>query len=236
MQVLIRIAMGALAARPARSVPAGRGRHGLTGNVIAGAIGAVVASVLLAAPAGAAPNWIGQTGLLRTPTADSLGSRDWNLGAHFVPCCSTLVVANVGPVKNLEVGGLACFPLHGATRVTAQAKYTLIPESARGVGLAVGWWDIFDRFDQTVYAVASKGLGNLGKHPVRLHLGGGNGIYNGLFAGGDIALSPNLLGMVEYDGTDVNGGLRCGLPSGIRLDLGWVRSKLGGGVSINGKF
>lgn len=236
MEVLISIAMGALAGLLARSVPAGKGRGGLIGNMIVGATGAAVAGVLLAAPASAAPNWIGQTGLLRTPTADSLGAETGNAGVHFIPDRSTAITGNWALIRNLEVGGLALLPRRGDTRVTALAKYTLIPETERGIGLAVGWWDIFDQIDQTVYAVASKGLGSLGRYPVRVHLGGGSGIYNGLFAGGDIALSRNLLGMVEYDGADMNGGIRYGLPSGIRLDLGWVNSKLGVGASINRGF
>lgn len=199
---------------------------------------AVLPALAVTVPAAAAPNWLGQTGLLRTPTADALNSGDWNASFHYITDVASVAAANVGLARGLEVGGVWYDQQNRRfSRFAASAKYRLISETPKGVGVAVGWWDVSNQVNSTLYGVVSKTLTQVSGHPLRGHIGYGGGVYrNNVFAGADLPLVPNLLAMLEYDGSDFNGGVRWGLPSGIRVDAGFVRQQLGIGASFNARF
>lgn len=198
---------------------------------------ALIACFVAAAPAGAAPNWLGPTGLLLIPTADALNTRDFNVAFHHVSDKANIVAGNVGVARGLEVGGLYYSPIHrGDDEVTAQVKYRIVPKTLLPLSLAVGWWDPFDQVNSTPYGVATLSVGDVSGFPLRVHVGGGGGIYDNVFAGADLNLATNLLTMLEYDGTDINGGIRWGLPMGFRVDAGFVSKEFGIGASYNAHF
>jgi len=194
------------------------------------------AVALLAAPASAAPNWLGQNGLLLTPTADALNARNWNATFHFISDVANIGAANLGLARGLEAGVVWFDPERGDSKFTGAAKYQLLPETPTGIGLAAGWWDIFDEIDSTPYAVASKRVTMVSGFPLRLHLGVGGGIYDNVFAGADLPLATNLLAMAEYDGEDLNAGVRWAIAGGFRIDAGLVSEEFGAGISYNASF
>jgi hypothetical protein len=202
-----------------------------------GVLSLLVCMVVATVPASAAPSFLGMTGLLNTPTADALDTREWNVAFHHISDNANIAAGNVALAAGLEAGVVWFDPNRGSDeRFTAQAKYRLIPETPTGVGLAVGWWDVADEIDSSPYGVISKRLTNVGGFPLRGHLGLGGGIYDGIFAGVDLPLAENVLLMVEYDSEDVNAGIRLGLARGFRIDAGFVSEEFGIGGSYNTRF
>ncbi|MBI3947354.1 MAG: hypothetical protein HY321_15630 [Armatimonadetes bacterium] len=200
---------------------------------------ALFAALVAAAPASAAPNWLGMTGLILTPSADALDAREWNVTFHHITDTANIAAGNLGLARGLEAGLVFFDPeARGAdAELTGHAKYMVIPETATGVGFAVGWWDFADQVDSSPYAVVSKRLRGDNEGPAfRVHVGGGGGIYDGIFAGAEANLTSNILAMVDYDGEDVNAGVRIGLPSGFRLDAAFVSEEFGIGASYNARF
>lgn len=195
-------------------------------------------SLAVAVPASAAPNWLGQTGLLLTPTADALNDREWNLTFHHISDQANIAAVNVGLLRGLEAGLVYFDPdFRGADEeFTGRVKYVLLPERAESFGLAIGWWDFADQIDSTPYGVLSKRVTEVDGRALRVHVGGGGGIYDGIFAGADLNLTDNLLAMLEYDGDDLNAGVRLGLAQGFRIDAGLVSDEFGIGASYNARF
>lgn len=199
---------------------------------------ALLAALAVAAPAAAAPSWLGYTGLLITPTADALNTREWNIAYHHISDISNIAAVNFGLARGLEAGGVYFDPQRrfADEEFTGQVKYRILPETASGVGLAVGWWDVFDQVDSTPYGVVSKRLSNIGGRPFRGHVGIGGGVLDGLFAGADWPITDNILLMGEYDTEDLNFGARIGLAQGFRIDVGIVSEEFAIGGSYNANF
>ncbi|HEX2999124.1 MAG TPA: YjbH domain-containing protein [Armatimonadota bacterium] len=198
---------------------------------------AILVSLALAVPASAAPNFYGPTGLFKIPTANVLKPREWNLDYHYVSDQDHFVAGNVGVTKGLEVGALFFQDVSngGGSGITANAKYQLLYENTSKVGLAVGWQDIADALDTSVYVVASKQVGMMQHAPINLHLGIGGGVFDNVFAGGDLYLVQHLQGILEFDGVHVNGGVRVGVGD-FRIDAGLVSGQFGVGTSYNTAF
>ncbi|MGI6093075.1 MAG: YjbH domain-containing protein [Veillonellaceae bacterium] len=178
--------------------------------------------------ANAAPSVNGSTGLINTPSADVLQEGDFSLGYYHLEE-GEVGVFNTNLTGRLELG-VAGFRYDGDqdNDTMLNAKYGLIPETILTPGLAIGIEDATDKKDRSLYAVASKGL-PLG---FRVHVGTGNGRYDGLFAGIEKQISP--LGMItgnsvfpatsliaEYDGEDMNYGARISVVPGLKVDAGW---------------
>lgn len=199
---------------------------------------ALLAGLAIATPAIAAPNWLGQTGLLLTPTADALDARQVNVAFHHITDVANLAAGNVGLTRGLEVGVLFFDPQRGNRegKFTGSAKYQVLRETPNGIGIAVGWWDFADELNSTLYGVASKKITNINGFPLRVHVGGGGGIYDNVFAGAELPLATNLNTMVEFDGTYLNGGVRWGVAQGFRIDLGFLEKQFGVGASYNSHF
>lgn len=198
----------------------------------------LIVGLVVGAPASAAPSFLGHTGLLLTPTADALDAREWNLTFHHISDNANIAAGTVALAAGLEVGGVWFDPdVRGAdSKFTAHAKYRILPETPTGVALAVGWWDIADEIDSTPYGVVSKRLTNVGRFPLRGHVGLGGGTFDGVFAGVDLPVANNLLLMAEWDTEDLNAGIRLGLPMGFRIDAGVVSEDFGIGASYNARF
>lgn len=194
-------------------------------------------------PAAAAPNYFGSTGLLLTPNADVLHIREWNVHVHGTDDFLTYG-GNFGILENFEIGVSAFDRKHGGgTDALINAKYLLVPEKKSVPAIAVGAVDITDEFDvdPSIYLVISKALGTLSSAgttglQLRAHLGIGQGIYDSVFGGVDLILTPRLLLMAEYDSNDFNFGARIGLTPEVRADLSVLDGNFGAGLSYTAAF
>jgi hypothetical protein len=192
-------------------------------------------------PAAAAPNFLGSTGLLLTPSADVVRLREWNAHVHGTDDLTTYG-ANLGLFENLEVGVTGVDPDVGSSEALINAKYRLVPESATVPAIALGAVDLADELDidPSIYLVVSKALGafgvETGGYQLRGHLGIGDGIYDDIFAGVDLIINPRLLLMAEYDSNDFNFGARLGLTPEVRVDLAILDGDFGAGISFNALF
>lgn len=179
------------------------------------------------ATASAAPSVNGSTGLVNTPSADVLHEGDFSLGYYHLKD-GGVGVFNTNLTGRLEIGAAGFRYDNQDNKTMINAKYGLVPETILTPGLAIGVEDAGDEKDRSLYAVASKGL-PLG---FRVHVGTGNGRYDGLFAGIEKQISP--LGLItgnsvfpatsliaEYDGKEMNYGARISVVPGLKVDAGW---------------
>jgi hypothetical protein len=199
----------------------------------------------LAGRASAQPSFFGPTGLLVIPTADTLGARAWNVHVHALDTSGSPVAfgANFGLAKQFELGVSGYHVSGFGTKALFNAKYTVLPETAKVPGLAVGGFDIAAQLpgqDAGVYVVASKSLstllggsGPLAKYNLRGHLGyGANNIFNDdIFGGVDLQVTPKIQAMVEWLNGDLYFGGRLGVGAGLRAELGSYNGNFGGGIS-----
>jgi hypothetical protein len=193
----------------------------------------------LAGPASAAPNFFGPTGLLVIPTADTLAQQSWNVHLHLTDDVITYG-ASFGLAKQLELGVTGFDPDGGDTKALINAKYTLLMETGKAPGIAIGGLDLADELDLDpgFYLVASKSLSSLlggeaAKYNLNAHLGyGWNTIFDDdVFWGLDLAVTPKIQAMVEGIGSDVTFGARFGLAAGVRVELASYDGDFGGGIS-----
>lgn len=194
----------------------------------------------------AAPSLLGPTGLLFTPTADSLQSNSYNISAHLIERVDDPFLSfNYGLRDNVEIG----FTRIADAGTIINAKYTFYPETASNVGLACGVIDLTDERNIALYGVASKRfpLSNLaGLDNFRAHLGlstgeEGNGFIPlcRIFGALSFDIAHTVTAMVEYDGNTTNYGLRAEVYPGVNATIGIAgndQQKLVGGVSYNDTF
>ena len=187
----------------------------------------------------ATPAYFGYTGLMLTPTADTLKTGGVGLGGVFLADDNndtTFLSANVGLLDSLEVGAAMVNPEYGNSEGIINAKFALLKETIATPGVAIGVSDITDQFDATPYVVASKAMPLSGESVFvpTLHVGFGGGLLDGLFAGMSGKLSDRLQLMVEYDTDDVNFGVQFAAAQALRLHAGLVGGdSLGLGMSYN---
>jgi len=190
----------------------------------------------------ATPSYFGYTGLMITPTADTLKTGGFNAGGVFVIDDSnntSFWSANVGLLDSLEVGGALVSPEHGDSNGIINAKFRLLNEDISVPALAIGISDLTDELDTTPYVVASKSLQISGENPYapRLHVGFGGGHLDGLFAGLSATATDRIQLMVEYDTNDVNFGVQFAVAQSLRLHAGLVGGdNLGLGLNYNVGF
>ena len=180
-------------------------------------------SVSLAA---AAPTVNGSNGAIAVPTADVLQPGHFAVGYYNLHSAEhgqkdLVWVGIVSPAPRWELG------LVNQTQVNL--KYSLRQESVLTPGLALGCEA--GQSQRSFYLVASKTL----PYGFRLHTGLGDGHYHGLF----IAVEKNLFAsglrganifpatalLAEYDGRQMNYGMRLVLQPGLRLQAGWLHSE-----------
>jgi hypothetical protein len=171
----------------------------------------------------ATPNFVGSTGLLETPNADTVGDKGFSVFAGFNPDYNTYGVL-FGPFDRLEVG-VSFFDIDsGDDGFAVNAKFGLLKESTFIPGVAVGVVDAFDEINQghSWYVVASKDIGKLiPLHPfdIKASVGYGGGIYgNDPFASLEFGIGtpldaiplshPRFSFIPEVRDGDVNLGLR----------------------------
>jgi hypothetical protein len=172
----------------------------------------------------AAPSTKGSTGNIETPSADVLRPGQTAIGYYTLDGEKGMSGA-ISAGKNIEVSAV-CTEGGGMDDFTkVNIKYALAQEGVLVPGLAVGIEDIGDRSERTAYVVASKSL----PQGFRLHIGGGNGNYDGVFFAIEKKLVPLSVGgafpdsslVVENNGHHMNYGLRMSLSPGLKMTTGW---------------
>lgn len=184
----------------------------------------------------AAPSIKGSTGNINTPSADVLRPGQFDVGYYHLDAMQDISVAT-NLAKNWELSAVNHKPQKGEAVGQVNLKYALKQEGVLTPGLAIGVEDLADKEDRTFYAVASKGL-PLG---LRLHVGVGNGRYDGAFAAIEKRLIPLARGgafpdmsfIAENDGHHMNYGLRLALSPGLKASAGWLDGKPFVGVTYN---
>ncbi|HEX2948719.1 MAG TPA: hypothetical protein VHV83_03985 [Armatimonadota bacterium] len=191
----------------------------------------------------AAPSFLGLTGLIFTPTADTLQKNAFNASIHAVEGDSPLYSFNVGFKPNLE-GGFSQLP---DSETIINAKYTFLPESAKTIGVAAGVMDLTDQKATTLYVVASKKYSTkdllYGVDYIQGSLGiaGGDSdefVLDGVFGGVGIGIAKRATVMLEYDGDNFNYGARYDLGKGFdaRIGVAGEGHDLLAGISYTGKL
>lgn len=202
-----------------------------------------------AAPAGASSNYLGgMSGMILTPDEvicphgsgefsfhESVKAiNDENLNAWGV---------NYGLTENLEVG-LSGLTNAGHKDLAVNGKYQMIRENESSPAVLVGVFDaagIADTINSnaSIYILASKNitpivsqLGCQPSNPIRLNLGVGSGVYNGLFGGVDWVAARRWRLMAEYTNGKfgdeqnlLNLGARYCIADKWRLDAGLLKFK-----------
>jgi hypothetical protein len=219
-----------------------------------------LASVVLAAPnavsapAQAVPNLVGATGLLYTPSAEVTPNRDLNASLNSTNGAAGLEYAvNYGIYPSWEVGVTRL----GEKETVVNAKYRIQTESAKGVGIAAGGMDLTDQVSTVLYVVASKGfdpdLYGVDNFHFNLGIAGGgkkmvdvlnkgempNSLaLNGPFAGLNFDIAKCATAIAEFDGRNVNLGLRGTFYHHLTATFGFVgpSHKIAGGLSYTLKL
>lgn len=195
--------------------------------------------VLSFGAANAAPSVNGSTGLINTPTADTLREGQFAVGYYHLQN-GGVGVFNTNLAANLEIGASGFrFDDSGKNATFINAKWGILPETVLTPGVAIGVEDIGNQQQRTAYAVASKAL-PLG---FRLHAGVGSGRYDGFFAAVEKTINPLsvITGnntfpattlIAEFDGKRMNYGARMSIVPGLKLDGGWRDHQVYFGLSF----
>lgn len=195
-----------------------------------------VVCLFLSNLAEAASSTGGSTGVIDTPTADVV--REGNFFAGYYRLEEGNVYSlGANAAKNLEVSFSSQENEPKGRASYFNAKYALKQEGILLPGIAIGVDDLGGREERSVYAVMSKAL-PLG---FRIHLGYGNGRYDGAFYALEKRIMPAVAAgtfpdtslLVEYDGRAMNYGLRVSLASGFKINAGWRDKETYVGLTYN---
>lgn len=216
-------------------------------------VGLVVASLSAAAE----PSLLGFTGLLATPTAETLGDGDYNFGINTTNLDDLddfSYYANFGLADGLEVGVLLWRPdsepvstasfRSGGNETFIQLKKSLVVEGMGNPDVAVGVFDVTDEVETTVYGVATweqgRSVGTVEGRDVRflnLHAGFSAGQLQDAFVGAELLFGPRVGILGEWIDGEVNVGARFRPVPDINVDLGLLDGDdFAGNVSYNKSF
>ena len=199
-------------------------------------LGGLLSTVTAVAWAGPSP--AGLMGNINTPSADMLRPGQYGVGFYAVEG-GVLTMAAIAPVPGLELGvaGLPdCDGQASATRF--DVKTMLLSEAILLPGVVLGVEDVANERERSPYMAISK----TGPWGFRLHAGVGGGRFDGAYAAIEKTFrpsrhphakqfSPTTL-LMEYDGRDMNYGVRVEVNKGVRLEGGWQRDRWYAGLSV----
>ncbi len=201
-----------------------------------------MAAAIMASGAFAAPAYPGYTGLIFTPTADTLNMGAVNAGASYISRDDndmSYFSANIGVINGLEAGLGYQNPETGDSETIINAKYSIMKETFATPGVAVGVSDLSDEIDSTPYVVVSKKLDvpGLAIKSLRGSVGLGSGTLDGVFAGLSAVITDNVTFMIEHDTDDINLGLQFAGYGGFRAHVDLIGGDdVGFGLNFNKGF
>ncbi len=208
--------------------------------------GLLLVLLVMTLPAFGAQSFIGSySGNIITPDAVITPTGSWELSFHdFIDVLGnnedlTSVGAIYGLAENLEVG--VTFLNNDQSDLAISGKLRIVQETATvpavivGVFDATGTADIIDD-DPGFYLALSKNvtpfatdIADQPSRPLRLTIGFGSGLFDGIFAGLDWTLEERLSLMLEYlnqgsfqNGSEVNAGIRYAWTNTLRLDAATI--------------
>lgn len=198
------------------------------------------------------PSWFGTTGLILTPTAETLApsevSADWH-GINRDEGNTNLFGLAVGVTPEVELGGSFVDPEDGDSELIGNVKVR-IPicrwfDEPNWPDLAFGAIDISDQLNRELYFVFSKnyyvGDDPASRYRIGVSLGIGDnradeGSLDGLFGGIEFGILKHGLLQAEYDGNDFNVAARYLTGKRFSLDVGLLGGDFGWGASYNSGF
>jgi len=208
---------------------------------IASVVALVVIGMMLAAlSASAEPSLLGFSGLLETPTAETLGKSDYNFGINSTEAQDWddySYYVNFGLSDGLEAGIMLWRPDQGALNTESfrrggdetflHIKKSLVLEGAGNPDVAVGVFDLTDEVETTVYGVATWAQGrSVGTfegrdlHFLNLHAGFAAGQLQDVFIGAELLFGTRVRIMGEWLDGSVNVGARFRPLADINVDVG----------------
>ncbi len=193
----------------------------------------VAVLALVTAPLGAAPTLLGPTGLLIAPSADTVETARAQLGGWLADDVANSVSLNAGIGPGLEVTGAWVDPDHGDGEGILSAKWRFRQSSLASPAVAVGVIDVADQLDLTPYIVVQKGF-EVGGNGITALVGYANSdsLLDGVFAGAEMTINERYKVMVEYDGDDLNAGVRFPYKEKLDITAGVVRD----GLAVSAAF
>lgn len=178
-------------------------------------------TVLSAAPARSEPSFRGYSGLLKIPTTDTLGPRQYNLGVNTIEAegfDDPSYLANFGIADDFEAGILWFHPDGGGNETLINLKYRFQPGGDGRPSFAVGITDVMDEVDTGLYAVGTWELGDLVARVenqdvkrIRLHAGLGGGAIDDFFFGAEARFGPHFIVMADHMNDEFSIGARARL-------------------------
>lgn len=203
---------------------------------------AVIVCMLACMPAFGASSFLGgQSGDILTPDGLVTPQGSWDLSYHqftnlLVDTDLTTFGVVFGVAEGLEIG--ASFLNNGGSETAVNAKFRLMAETPQRPAILVGVFDAASTFsnDSGLYLVISKNITSTASDiagepskPLRLNVGFGSGLYDGIFLGLDWTLQPQLSLMAEFSSGQIgdndsffNAGIRYAVSDAFRLDLATI--------------
>jgi hypothetical protein len=187
------------------------------------ALGCVVGLLAATLPVAASPTLFGPTGLLVTPTADTPGTAKIDLGGWYADDVAKTASLNAGIGAGLEVNGEGIL----------SAKWRFRQDNLVQPAVAVGVMDLTDEFEITPYVVVQKDF-KLAGYGVTAHAGYArpDSLLDGFFGGAEATFASKYKVMAEYDGDDLNAGVR--FPATDRLEI--TAGKVKDGFAVGAMF
>ncbi len=188
-------------------------------------------AVGLALPALADNTIYGPSGLFRVPDARVVAPPGLLSSAYLAHDVANTVAVTVGVIPDLELSPAWVDPSPGGAETIISAKWQLWEEQGSRPAVAAGVYDISDEINFTLYGVAQKGF-NVGSTPVNVVAGFGEhrSLVDGFFCGAELMLGNGISALVEYDGEDVNAGVRWPIAKQMLLTAGSVDGGLTAGL------
>ncbi len=189
----------------------------------------VLAVLTVASQAG--PAYYGFTGLMFTPTADTLGKSELNFGVGAITRdsnTSSYWSGNVGLFDGLEVGALLLDRESGDSSTYVNTKLRLLKETEKTPALAIGAIDLFDETSFSSYFALSKTL-SFGEQTFlqpRFTVGAGSDWPDGFFASVTTLANERIELMLEYDSANLNFGVNYLATKGLQVHAGLLDGDL----------
>ncbi|MGI5818467.1 MAG: hypothetical protein ACOX9R_10285 [Armatimonadota bacterium] len=187
--------------------------------------------------------WIGMTGLVIVPTANSAPPMELIASFNYIDTDrdSTIIWSAIfGLTESFEVG-VAHFD-NGASETIANLKYSFNLSELTGrptsADLALGVWDIADDLDRAWYLVFTDDFGAQATN-ARWSIGladSSGGMLDGIFGGVEFAVAEQGLLQADYDGDDLNVAYRHRVSDRLGVGVGIIDGDLALNVAVNTGF